>query len=494
MWVVLFVFAGAAVGLFWPRSRHSLPATAGLVVLAVATATALWGLVRHTANLPRSGTPVADQRELLYQGIAVDHDRALMAAGESLVRLDLKSGVIVDSFTGKLGPVLTSASSNGELTLLTYHDGPDKGGWALLGADDWIVPPHFTGPGGEVTRGHWDADLGRFALTTPFYDPDVPPVANQEPGLDDVDKMLMHSVRFEYVNTKGEVSAGGVMRIKSPIDIGGLQGVCRKGSRLAADFMGEDYCFLQATEESSTYLCVEPGDEEWGLLACPEHIPSVFQHRGWITAAGPELLPEPPSQLVGTAPLASRYSVRFGPEGPRGDVSFWTTESGFLVPVANGFVAVSLVEDEAASELGHVEWETRVDFLDPAGAVRESRFVRTFGPAGFVFANGPEVVLIDHSATEIARFSADTFERIDDPGAVTAVLDRLRVWGGVSHTFELLLAYSLFGMVCLLGFIPVELARRRGRERFLTVQRLSLIYLIVALPILAETIETIWHL
>ncbi len=488
-WVIFSVVAMAGLVVFlWPAKRRSWLVAGPATLVALATAGVLWILSWHVAGLPRAATPIPDQDALVYKVLATSDSQAFVAS-DDLLRISLPDGRIEARYPrGDLVPtgfgVLTSVAAGKGVVVFTFHNGPDRAGWAAIREDGWLVEPQFPEWLNANTSAYWDGERGRFMLAT---------CMRSEFGYSEGERRPINwqPVEMRSVGLDGKIQEEPSLRVASAV--AGCDGMCLVGgSRYLVDFGGRVCRIEEGEGEFLECRSFEGGQKR--RIECPGHVFGLAPH-AYLAEDGTRPVPMPPKEFFDRqAPTPSHAFVFLEEEGVRPRFVWYTKRGGLVTALEEGFFSAQFVGEELAREFGHVEHETLLELWDGAGERIAHIHIRRMNLPVLIFEAGDEIVVLDGNLASRVRLDSETLVRLDDPGPVQAARDRLSVWGGHSTLFEGCLVFGLFGVLVVLLLLLAQIARVVRQAKLMALQRVALVYLLIAVPTLLELISRIWHL
>lgn len=471
-----------AAAVLWKQRHHRPLVLAGVLAVCACVAAALGGVMLRAAGMPRQMTRLANQPTMGYEVLAATEAFAIIDAGDQVLRLSLPDGRITARYPIERDHIgsFRSAAIHGDAVLLGYHvRNAFHHGWALLDQHGWVHAPGTQRLGDDVRMSvSWNPDEQAFAI----YGFERGPTEHR------VDALL--------IDPRGQVRPGEGFSL--PADQP-YQFFCHVGERLLAhggpyllDNVNLPPCEVVA-QQGSAHTCVPLDPRPATIVFCPEQQLSQHEHgeAHWLSPQG----------LRGFDAPANTFRLRDGFPFASADglvpVPTWfTSDLGLVLRLGPTLLRVDSLDDAEASALGHVDGGMRFQLIERDGTARATSYVtRFFSAAVFAFRSGGEIVVFDGELTGRARFDVDTLRRLDPPDAVTAVRERLALWGGRSSGFELALAASLLLSAAVWPLAGLAFAlRRTAGGRGITAQRVLLVYLLLAAPTLVVSATRLWHL
>lgn len=471
-----------AATVLWKQRHHRPLVLAGVLAVCACVAAALGGVMLRAAGMPRQMTRLANQPAMGYQVLAATEDFAIIDAEDQVLRLSLPDGRITARYPIERDHIgsFRSAAIHGNAVLLGYHvrNAPHDG-WALLDQHGWVHAPGTQRLGEDVRVSvSWSPDEQAFAIY------------GFERG------QAEHRVDALLVDPQGHVRPGQGFSL--PADQP-YQVFCHVGERLLAhggpylpDNVDLPPCAVM-TQQDGARTCVPLDPIPTTIVFCPEQQLSQPEHgeAHWLSPQGLRSFDAPANalRLRDGFPFASADGLVPVP-------TWFTSDLALVLRLGPTLLRVDSLGDAEASALGHMDSEMRLQLVERDGTARATSYVtRFFGASVFAFRSGGEIVVFDGQLTQRARFDADTLRRLDPPGAVTAVRERLALWGGHSSGFELALAASLLLSAAVWPLAGLAFAlRRTAAGRVITAQRVLLVYLLLAAPTLVVSATRLWHL
>ncbi len=483
MWQFALALAALVALVLWPAKRHGPLAGRLLALAAVALAVGLWLTVAHVARMPASPTRIAAKGELTFRILVTTADSVYLEADNSLLRVALPEGRVTARLPlGDQGlGVATGLATDGRRLLFTYHRGPAERGFAIIDGGRWLVPPTPIPGDAYWLSGYWDASAHAFGLAA----------AGPRAG-DGLQPLTLRTI-----DAAGRVSPPRPLSVRTSLASGAL---CHVGGALwlVSVFAAEPPCRV-GPEIDGVAACTPVADWPGRGVYCPGQLPSLgFDENGvWLDVAGgaPTPLPAAPRGPFIAQPLVPESLVirlqngRLQPER-----RYFDAATGLVSPVGDGHVVARLVEADAAALRGHMrEHEVVLHRLDAAGQFMAEAALFRPSPAFYTLAVGAELVVLSSDLEERSRFDARTLERLDGPGAIANVRERLAIWGGPALVFDgaLVAALLLAPLVLALG-VWLALRPRSRPGRRLTLQRLLLGYGVLALPTLVTALRSLF--
>ncbi len=474
----------------WPNRRHSKAIAFVILPGAFLFGITIWAISIHVARLPRAAIPIPGQSTLVHKVLAVSPTEAFLYSGD-VVRISLPEGRVTARYQtdDRVYVLPVSFAAHDDVLLFTYVDGSKHGGWAAIKGSSWLVKPRRFKTGPLRKWAYWDDDKKRFVLASLLRS------EIKRRGENGKALAIIHPIEMQYVDMGGNVTDGTSLRIEANNSNSiAFDGFCRVGdTQYLVDFFGDRVCPLVKNDEAAV-KCAPVKTGQKHRISCPGQL-YFLPPSGYLTKKGIRQIALPPKRFFDRAePTAASIHISLGAEGLQPEIVWYTKNSGYIRSVGEGFFSARIISGEEARNLGHVEHGVLLELWDKEGERISHTYIRRMSLASLLFVAGDEIVVMDPEISSIVRLDRRTLVRLNDLSVVDAVRERLSVWGGHSYLFEVAIGFSLLGVVVLLLFVLVGVLRSGREVMRITLQRVSLVYLLVAVPALFELISRAWHI